>query len=66
MEMRALYYIALPTERSGNMNEIDYEADVKANENCLNQNFTLIADKLYELETLLNALIEASSGTAAE
>ena len=48
------------------MNEIDYEADVKANENCLNQNFTLIADKLYELETLLNALIEASSGTAAE
>ena len=47
MEMRALYYIALPTGRSGNMNEIDYEADVKANENCLNQNFTLIADKLY-------------------
>ena len=66
MEMRALYYIALPTGRSGKMNEIDYEADVKANENCLNQNFTLIADKLYELETLLNALIEASSGTAAE
>lgn len=66
MEMRALYYIALPTGRSGNVNEIDYEADVKANENCLNQNFSLIADKLYELDTLLNALLEASSGRDTE
>ena len=66
MEMRALYYVALPSGREEGIDRLDYEADVKANENCLNQNFTLIADKLYELETLLNALIEASSGTAAE
>ena len=57
MEMRALYYIALPTGRSGNVNEIDYEADVKANENCLNQNFKLLADELRELRTLLEAAI---------
>ena len=57
MEMRALYYIALPTGRSGNMNEIDYEADVKANENCLNQNFKLLADELRSLRALLEATI---------
>ncbi len=56
MEMRALYYISLPTGRDSAIAEQDYEADVKANENCLNQNFKLIADKLYELELLLEAL----------
>lgn len=56
MEMRALYYISLPTGKDKSIDSLDYESDVKANENCLNQNFKLIADKLYELELALEAL----------
>ena len=57
MEMRALYYVALPSGREEDIGRLDYEADVKANENCLNQNFKLIADELRELRTLLEAAI---------
>lgn len=56
MEMRALYYISLPVGKDKNIDSLDYESDVKANENCLNQNFRLIADKLYELEIALDSI----------
>lgn len=56
MEMRALYYISLPVGKDKNIDSLDYESDVKANENCLNQNFKLIADKLYELEIVLDSI----------
>ena len=55
MEMRALYYVALPSGREEGIDRLDYEADVKANENCLNQNFKLRADELRERRTLLEA-----------
>lgn len=53
MDMRALYYVALP---SGDDKEELYRETVKANENNLNQNFTLIAQKLEELEQRLSLL----------
>lgn len=64
MEMRALYYIALPTGKDRNVDSVDYESDIKANENCLNQNFRLIADKLYELEIALDAIRSNSQSKA--
>ncbi|MCH5278574.1 MAG: hypothetical protein J1E60_02165 [Christensenellaceae bacterium] len=59
MDMRALYYIALPLEREKTEDARNHEADIKANENCLNQNFALIAEKIYEFETRL-LLLEAA------
>ena len=53
MDMRALYYVALP---SGQDEQELYQDTVKANENNLNQNFTLIAQKLEEIETRLSML----------
>ena len=38
LDMRALYYVALPTERSEADDVQRHEEDIKANENCLNQN----------------------------
>ena len=38
LDMRALYYVALPTERSEADDVQRHEDDIKANENCLNQN----------------------------
>ena len=38
--MRALYYIALPAGGERDANRQAYTERVKANENCLNQNFT--------------------------
>ncbi len=61
MQMRALYYISLPTERQQDEDKRNYESDIKANENCLNQNFTTIASKLNELEEKL-ALLTSSNG----
>ena len=57
MEMRALYYVALPSGREEGIDRLDYAADVKANENCLNQNFKLLADELRSLRALLEATI---------
>lgn len=56
MQMRALYYISLATERLKEEDKLNYESDIKANENCLNQNFTIIASKLNELEEKLALL----------
>lgn len=53
MYMRALYYVALP---SGDTLEDMYQETVKANENNLNQNFTLIEQKLEEMEERLSML----------
>ncbi len=52
LDMRALYPIVLTVEE----NNPNAKEDVKANENCLNQNFTILAQKLAELETRLAAL----------
>ena len=43
LDMRALYYIALPAGRERDANRQAYTERVKANENCLNQNFTIAA-----------------------
>lgn len=45
LDMRALYYVALPTERSEADDVQRHEEDIKANENCLNQNFYALAQK---------------------
>ena len=58
MDMRSLYYVYLPTERRQENDVKRYEDWVKKNENCMNQNFTLLADKIYEFEARL-AIIEA-------
>ena len=51
LDMRALYYVALPTERSEADDVQRHEEDIKANENCLNQNFSALAQKIYEFES---------------
>jgi len=53
MDMRALYYVALPT---GDITEDMYDETLKANQNNLNQNFTLIAQKIEEIEQRLSML----------
>ncbi len=50
MEMRSLYPVSLPTERTEGDDKKTHEDWIKKNESCLNQNFGLISDKLYELE----------------
>lgn len=59
MDMRALYYIYLPSERAKNEDAQKHDEDVKANENCLNQNFSLLAGKVYEFEARI-ATLEAA------
>lgn len=56
MQMRSLYNVALPTERDERDDKKTHEDIIKKNESCLNQNFGLISDKLYELELRLAAL----------
>ena len=56
MEMRSLYSVYLPTERDRDADPTLYNDWVKKNENCLNQNFFLLADKIYEFEARLAAL----------
>lgn len=57
MQMRSLYPISLPTERAEGDDRKTHEDWIKKNENCLNQNFGLVSDKIYELEIRL-ALME--------
>ncbi|MBR3459818.1 MAG: hypothetical protein IKH21_03385 [Clostridia bacterium] len=59
MEMRSLYNVSLPTERDDNDDRKTHDDWVKKNESCLNMNFGLISDKLYELE-LRMAVLEAA------
>lgn len=59
MDMRSLYSIYLPTERAEGDDEKRYNDWVKKNENCLNQNFLFLADKIYEFEARLAALESA-------
>ena len=54
--MRALYYIALPAGRERDANRQAYTERVKANENCLNQNFTILSRKIAELDARLAAI----------
>ena len=56
MDMRSLYPVYLPTERGEDADPKQYGDWVKKNENCLNQNFMLLADKIYEFEARLAAL----------
>ena len=64
LDMRALYYVALPTERSEADDVQRHEEDIKANENCLNQNFYALAQKIYEFEARI-ALLEAGAASNA-
>ena len=52
MDMRALYTIALSAVKESPT----AEDDMKANENCLNQNFIILTQKIEELEARLRAL----------
>ncbi len=65
MEMRSLYPINLPTERDDGDDKKSHEDWIKKNESCLNMNFGLISDKLYELElrmAVLETALENRSG----
>ena len=55
MDMRALYYILLPL-RSEEMDSARYYESMKANENNLNQNFSILVKKIEELEARLSHL----------
>ena len=55
MEMRALYYVLFPIQAEGEDRQ-RYLDNMKANENNLNQNFTILAQKLQELEARLSIL----------
>ena len=55
LDMRALYDIALAALASPNADQADYEK-ARAIENCLNQNFTIIATKIGELDARIEAL----------
>lgn len=61
MEMRALYSVSLPTERDEGEDKKSHEDVIKKNESCLNLNFGLISDKLYEMELRLAVIEEALS-----
>ena len=54
-EMRALYYVLFPIQAEGEDRQ-RYLDNMKANENNLNQNFTILAQKLQELEARLYIL----------
>ena len=56
LDMRALYYIALPAGAEQAVNRQAYTEHVKANETCLNQNFTILRQEIAELEARLAAL----------
>jgi len=60
LDMRALYDIALAALAAPNADQADYEK-ARAIENCLNQNFTLIAQKISNLEERLSAAEDAIS-----
>ncbi len=54
LSMRALYYVQLACEDNGDA--LARAEDTKTNENYLNQNFTIIAQKIAELEARIEAL----------
>ncbi|MBR3381629.1 MAG: hypothetical protein IKG85_01125 [Clostridia bacterium] len=65
MEMRSLYSISLPTERAEGDDRKTHEDRIKKNESCLNMNFGIISDKLYEMElrmAVLEAALESRGG----
>ena len=55
LEMRALYYVLFHIQAEGEDRQ-RYLDNMKANENNLNQNFTILAQKLQELEARLSIL----------
>ena len=59
MEMRSLYPISLPVELAEGEDRKDHEDWIKKNESCLNMNFGLLAEKIYEFEARL-AILESS------
>ena len=59
MDMRSLYPVSLPTERREDADEKQFNDWIKKNENCLNQNFYLLAQKIYEFEERLARLENA-------
>ncbi|MBQ2662482.1 MAG: hypothetical protein IJF80_07515 [Clostridia bacterium] len=61
LDMRALYYIhlAVPTLDKNSMAVKD---DIKANENCLNQNFTILTQAISELSERILALENNEGG----
>lgn len=58
MDMRSLYPVRLPRRAEEFDDEERRDEWVAKNENCLNQNFALLAEKIYEFEARLNALEE--------
>ncbi|MCR5611421.1 MAG: hypothetical protein K6F68_06290 [Clostridiales bacterium] len=60
MDMRALYPVSLPTERLEGEDEKTHYDVIKKNESCLNMNFSLLAEKIYELEIRL-AILETAA-----
>lgn len=52
--MRALYYVQLVCEDNGDA--LASAEDMKMNENYLNQNFTIIAQRIAELEARIETL----------
>lgn len=55
-DMRALYYVAFSPGKGENEDKKQHDDAVKANENCLNQNFTILTQKLEDMETRLRSL----------
>lgn len=58
LDMRALYYIALAALAADTNGGQEYEKN-RAIENCLNQNFTIMAQKIAELEARLSSVENA-------
>ncbi len=58
LDMRALYYIALAALLEQSSTAPD-EEKTRAVENCLNQNFAIIAAKIAELDARLGAAEDA-------
>lgn len=58
MDMRSLYPVSLPSERDESEDKKTHEDRIKKNESCLNMNFSMLAEKIYEFELRL-ALLEA-------
>ncbi len=51
--VQALFPVALPRQARRDMRREDYETQVAQNENNLNQNFSILYQKLLELEEIL-------------
>ncbi len=51
--VQALFPVALPRQINRDIRREDYETQVAQNENNLNQNFSILYQKLLELEEIL-------------